>query len=205
VSNPLGLQHSVSRGVVSGLQREISGLEIGARLIQFDASINEGQSGGPLVDSRGSVVGVTTFKILGAEAIGFAIPIDLVRQTISDLERMGHPFRPEIGFSGTGVDPSLASLFELPVVWGVLVEQVEDDSVAERAGLRAGHRIVTLHDKDYVLGGDIIVAVDDAPIVGPTGLIDSFLNARPGQVLELEVVRGNKTVRIELTVPEMVH
>jgi S1-C subfamily serine protease len=185
VSNPLGLQHSVSRGVVSGLQREISGLEIGARLIQFDASINEGQSGGPLVDSRGSVVGVTTFKILGAEAIGFAIPIDLVRQTISDLERMGHPFRPEIGFSGTGVDPSLASLFELPVVWGVLVEQVED--------------------KDYVLGGDIIVAVDDAPIVGPTGLIDSFLNARPGQVLELEVVRGNKTVRIELTVPEMVH
>lgn len=205
VSNPLGLQHSVSRGVISGLRREIPGLEFGSRLIQFDASINEGQSGGPLIDADGRVIGVTTFKILGAEAIGFALPIDLAVKTIPDLERMGHPFRPNLGISGTEVDPSLAALFDLPVSWGVLVEVVEHESVADEAGIRAGHRIVPLRGRDYVLGGDIIVAVDGRPVRGAAGLMDALLNAGPAQILKLELVRGGERLSIPLAVPEMEH
>jgi len=205
VSNPMGLDHSVSVGIISGLNRELRSLEIGPRLIQFDAAINPGQSGGPLVDSDGEVIGVTTAKVAAAEAIGFAIPIDLVRRTLPDLVRMGHPFRPSVGFVATPVTPDIARLFELPASHGMLVTKVKPGSPAAAAGLTAGHRIVTLAATDLVLGGDIITAANGEPIFSPADLADLLLRSRPGDRITLTVVHGDGSREVTLVVPKMHH
>lgn len=205
VSHPLGLQHSVSAGVVSGLRRELPGTELGANLIQFDAAINPGQSGGPLVDTDGRVVGVTTAKVLEAEGIGLAIPIDVVEAVVPDLVRMGHPLRHQVGISGVTIDPDLAVLFDIPVDWGFLVERVEEGSLAEGIGLRHEERIVHLGGHSFVLGGDIIVAIGDELIRGPGDLLRILSTLREGETLQLEVLgaTGHRTVALEL--PPMEH
>ena len=205
VSHPLGLEHSISVGVVSGLKREIPGTDLGSSLIQFDAAINPGQSGGPLVDLEGRVIGMTTAKILGAEAIGFAIPVDVIMAIVPDLQHMGHPFQPQIGISGVTVTRELAMLFGIPVDWGLLVERVEEESVGERAGLRHGQRIVHLGGHSFVLGGDVIVAVEGELVRGPSDLTRILITAEPGESIQLEVVgiEGHRTVDLE--VPRMSH
>lgn len=205
VSNSLGIWHTATLGIVSGLNRELPGLDLGPSLIQFDAALNPGQSGGPLVDSEGRVVGVTTAKIPSAEAMGFAIPVDVVVRILPDLKEMGHPFHPWIGFQGTSVDPYLARLFDLPARTGVLIEQVEPGSVAERAGLEAGHRRVALSEREYVLGGDIIVAVNGVPVRGAGDLTLRLLAAKPGEELLLSVVGAGGRRKVSLVVPKMVH
>lgn len=205
VSHPLGLQHSVSAGVVSGLRRELPGTELGSNLIQFDAAINPGQSGGPLVDTDGRVVGVTTAKILEAEGIGLAIPIGVVEAVVPDLVRMGHPLRHQVGISGVTVNPDLAVLFDIPVDWGFLVEHVEEGSLAEGVGLQHGDRIVHLGGHSFVLGGDIIVAIGEELIRGPGDLLRILSTLREGETLELEVLgaTGHRSVALEL--PPMDH
>jgi S1-C subfamily serine protease len=205
VSNPLGIWHSATSGIVSGLNRELPGFELGPSLIQFDAPLNRGQSGGPLVDSQGRVVGVTTAKLADADAMGLAIPIDLLTHILPDLEAMGHPFRPDMGLSGATVHPLLATLLDLPASNGVLVERVDPGSPADRAGLRAGHRHVTVGGREYVLQGDVVVAVNGQPVQGNQDLWLRFLAASPGDVLELTVVRADGTHVSRLTVPEMSH
>lgn len=205
VSNPLGIWHSATSGIVSGHHRELPGLELGPSLIQFDAPLNRGQSGGPLVDSEGRVVGVTTAKIPSAEAIGFAIPVEIVTRILPDLKEMGHPFRPRMGFQGTTVDAPFARLFDLPAQTGVVIDEVEPGSVAERAGLEGGHRRVALGGREYVLGGDIIVSVNEVPVRGSDDLMLRFLSARPGDELVLSVVGARGRRKVTLVVPEMVH
>ncbi len=205
VSSPLGLHHSVTVGVVSSLYRELPGFDLGPNLIQFDAPLNQGQSGGPLVDSGGRVIGVTTAKVEQAEGIGFAIPIDVVSNILPDLKSMGHAFQPELGFSGTTVSLELAALFQLPVDHGVLIESIDDGSVAWRAGLRAGARHVYLGGRDYVLGGDILVAVNNVPVRGTGDLVRRLLATRPGDRLALTVTDGLMPRVVMVDVPEMRH
>lgn len=205
VSNPFGLEHSVSQGIVSGLKRTLPGLELGPRIIQFDAPINPGQSGGPLVDSSGAVVGITTAKVIGAEAIGFAVPVSVLRRAITDLEAMGHIFRPPLGFAGTAVDADLARLFRLPIGWGVLVERVEPGSAAERAGLAGGDRHVTLGGRELTLGGDIIVGFDETTVDGPTELNELLLESRPGEEVTLSVIGADGPRKVKFVVPSMQH
>lgn len=205
VSNSLGIWHSATVGIVSGLNREVPGLDLGPSMIQFDAALNPGQSGGPLVDSEGHVVGVTTAKIESAEGMGFAIPVDVVARILPDLKEMGHPFSPRMGFQGTSVDLYLARLFELPAPSGVLVEELEPGGVAQHAGLVAGQRRVVLGRHEYVLGGDIIVAVDGVPVGGSQDLMLRFLAARPGDELVLSVVGTEGRRKVLLVIPEMTH
>jgi S1-C subfamily serine protease len=205
VSSPLGLHHSVTVGVVSSLYRELPGLDLGPNLIQFDAPLNRGQSGGPLADSDGRVIGVTTAKVEQAEAIGFAIPVDVVANILPDLTSMGHAFQPQLGFSGTTVTPELAALFDLPAEHGVLVESTVEGSVAWRAGLRPGARRVYLGRRDYILGGDILVALNGVPIRGTGDLVRRLLASRPGERLVLTVTDGLPPRSVEVIVPEMVH
>jgi len=205
LGHALGGEHSLTAGIVSGLNRNLPGSELGSSLIQFDAPINPGQSGGPLVDIHGRVVGVTTAKIVGAEALGFAVPSGLVAATIPDLKSMGHPFRPNIGMAGAAVDPSLARIFGLSVQEGVMVERVEPGSIAEKSGLEAGHRHVFLRGQDFVLGGDIVVGIDGTLIQGPGDLTRALLSARPGAEVELSVVRRGKGRKLILEIPEMEH
>jgi len=205
VSYPFGLQSSVSRGIISGVGRELPGLDIGPNVIQFDATINPGQSGGPLVDVDGHLLGVTTAKVRGAEAIGFAIPTDVLLRVIPDLKMMGHPFRPDLGFSGTTVSRDVAMMFDLPAEWGVLVESVEPGSVAAAIGLKAGHRHLELSGRRWTLGGDIIVGFDQTPVENAFDLERLLLSARPGQQVEISVVGPAGHRRMELIVPEMRH
>lgn len=205
ISSPLGLHHSVTVGVVSSLYRDLPDLGIGENLIQFDAALNPGQSGGPLVDSGGMVIGVTTAKAYPAESIGFAIPIDIVVNIVPDLETMGHIFRPQLGMSGTAITPQLAVLLDLPVDHGMIVEAVNPGGIAEKAGLKPGIRHVYIGGRDYVLGGDILVALNGVTLRNSGDLLLRLLSSRPGETLRFNVKRGSAEVLIQMQVPEMKH
>lgn len=205
LSFPFGLQSSVSRGIVSGLGRELPGLDVGPNVIQFDATLNPGQSGGPLLDADGHLLGVTTAKLHGAEAVGFAIPTEVLLGVIPDLRAMGHPFRPDLGFTGMTVNQNMASLLNLPADWGVMIESVEPGSVASGIGLEGGQRYVELGGRRWTIGGDIIVGFNRVPVRSTFDLERLLLQARPGQRVEISIVSKAGHRKSELVVPEMRH
>ena len=205
IGNAAGLSNSLTVGVVSAVKRSLddSAIELEDAFIQTDAAINPGNSGGPLLNSAGQVIGINDAILTNTQNMGFAIPIDLARSVIPDLIEMGHPYRPMLGFTGSEVTASMAALFGLPVERGFLVEEVRPGSPAQAAGLRAGSRMVAISDKPYVLGGDIIVAVDGEPFVSAAQLATVLLRSRPGQQLRLKLYREGQTVEIELPLEKM--
>lgn len=204
IGNPLGLHNTLTVGVVSALNRTVPGtpIELGDALIQTDAAINPGSSGGPMLNSAGEVVGVNT---LGSDAqgLGFAVPIHLARRVIADLIEMGHAYRPQLGFNGTEITPAIVKLFGLPVTQGLLVEEVLPRSPAAVAGLRAGGRIVVSGDKTYTLGGDIVTAVNGQPVSGASTIARALMDGRPGDLLRLEVAREGRTIEILILLDKM--
>lgn len=205
IGNPIGLHNTLTTGVISALRRSVEGtaVDLEDALIQTDAAINPGNSGGPLLNSAGMVVGVNTAVIANTQNLGFAIPIHFARQIIPDLIEMGHPYRPQLGFSGSSVTPSVAKLFGLPVTEGFLVEEVLPGSPAALAGLRAGNRIVMVADRPYVLGGDIITAVNGQPVKAPSQIAHVLLDSRPGQMLRLSVLRQGQKVDLSIPLEKM--
>src|SRR6266513_5355215 len=125
IGNPIGLEQTMTRGIVSGLNRLLPGLSEQA-LIQTDAPINPGNSGGPLVDRCGAVVGINTFISEEAQSIGFAVPVNAVKGVLKDLREFGKVVRPWIGVQGRAVDQRLSSVVRMPLVPGYLVEVVYD-------------------------------------------------------------------------------
>lgn len=200
IGNPFGLHNTLTVGVVSALNRSVAGTAVELRdaLIQTDAAINPGNSGGPLLDSAGEVVGINTLGT-DAQGLGFAIPISLVRRVMEDLVVMGHPYRPQLGFSGVEVTPALAKLFGLAAQRGYLVQEVLPASPAALAGLRAGGRVVVTGDRVYVLGGDIVITANGTPVDDAGDLARLFLELRPGELLRLEVEREGQ--RLEVVIP----
>jgi S1-C subfamily serine protease len=205
IGNAAGLSNSLTVGVVSAVKRSLdeSAMELEDTFIQTDAAINPGNSGGPLLNSVGQVIGINDAILTNTQNMGFAIPIDLARSVIPDLIEMGHPYRPMLGFSGSEVTASTAALFGQPVDRGFLIEEVQPGSPAQAAGLRAGSRMVTISDKPYVVGGDIIVAVDGEPFKSAAQLAQVLLRSRPGQELRLKLYREGQTVEIELPLEKM--
>lgn len=209
IGNAVGLHNSLTAGVVSGVQRTLdeTPVELADCLIQTNAAINPGNSGGPLVNSAGEVVGINDAEIEGTQNIGFAIPIDLARGVIPDLIEMGHPYRPVLGFSGAEITPSVAKMFGIPVDHGFLIEEVLPNSPAAEAGLRAGGRVVMASekasDKVYVLGGDIIIAVNGEPFDTASGMAKLLLHSRPGEQLRLRVYRQGQTVEMQVRLVRM--
>ncbi|MFQ5663968.1 MAG: S1C family serine protease [Terriglobia bacterium] len=205
IGNPIGLHNTLTVGVVSALERSAgdTAVELQDALIQTDAAINPGNSGGPLLNSAGEVVGINTAVVEGAQNVGFAIPIYFARRIIPDLIEMGHPYRPRLGFSGSEITPSIAKLFGLPLTRGFLVEEVLPGSPAAYAGLRAGERIVVVSEKPYVLGGDIITAVNGRAVVAPSQIAQVLLQSHPGQVLRLSIYRQGQKVEIAITLRKM--
>ena len=201
IGNPVGLHNTLTVGIVSALRRSLdsAAVELQDAMIQTDAAINPGSSGGPLLDSSGQVVGINTATVEGAQNVGFATPIHLARRVIPDLIKMGHPYRPRLGFSGSEITPALARLFGLPLEQGFLVEEVLPGSPARYAGLQAGERIVIVNDKTHVLGGDIIIAVNNEPVTHPSQIARTVSESHPGQTLRLRIYREGETV--ELTIP----
>ena len=205
IGNPFGFHNTITVGVVSALRRSVGEepIELQDALIQTDAAINPGSSGGPLLSSAGEVVGINTAVIKDAQNVGFAIPINFARRVIPDLVEMGHPYRPQLGFSASEITPSIARLFSLPLERGLLVEEVLPASPAALAGLRAGSRIVVVTERPYVLGGDIITAVNGQELRSSSQLAHVLLEARPGQIVRLSVYRNGQKLEIPIRLQKM--
>ena len=148
IGNPLGMQSSVTAGMISAVNREVTDSDGKTyKLIQTDAAINSGNSGGALVNSKGQVIGVNTLKLSGTgiEGMGFAIPINSTKEIYSQLIQYNKVKRPYIGITGRDLDEQTAKRYKLEV--GVYIKSIEDFSPAEKAGLKAGDVIVKAEGK----------------------------------------------------------
>jgi S1-C subfamily serine protease len=206
VGHPLALHDTLTVGVVSALGRTLPSLspELEDEMIQTDAAVNPGNSGGPLISSRGEVVGIVSAYVEGAHGVGFAIPINFAKRVIPDLLAMGHPYRPSLGLQGAAITAEIADLFALPLRQGLLVEDVTYGSLAQVAGIRAGGRIVTLGaERTFVLGGDIITAFNGQTVSTLHDIARFLLFAHPGDAVTLSVYRDGQTIPVRITLPRM--
>ncbi len=206
IGNTLSLDRTATVGVVSAVQHGIdapSGASEAADAIQTDANINHGNSGGPLINTRGQVIGVTSQ--LGAAAAGssagtgFAIPIDIVKSVVAQLIETGTVVHPFLGIEAVPVSESLARSFDLPCNYGLIVQSVTPGSAAAGAGLRAGATPVVIAGESYRLGGDIIVAANGVPVSGEAQLREVIQTMKPGDRLSLQIWRGARKERVSVT------
>lgn len=195
IGNPFGLDWTLTTGIVSALDRSLSGnggMTID-HLIQTDAAINPGNSGGPLLDSAGRLIGINTaiYSPSGASAgIGFAVPVDTVNRVVPQLIKGGKYIRPALGIEvDEGVNQRLA---RLRGVAGVVILRVTPDSAAARAGLKGA---VVSRDGDIQVG-DTIVAVAGKPVDSVASLLARLDDHRVGEVVTLTVLRGNARVAV---------
>ena len=206
IGNPFGLDRTVTSGIVSALQRQIqapNGFSI-SNVIQTDAAINPGNSGGPLINSDGEVIGINSQIETGGGSngnvgIGFAIPINTARAEIHQLETKGEVEHAWIGISGGTITASLAKAINLPVTEGVIVQSVEKDGPADKAGLEGGNTSATIEGAEVSLGGDIITEANGKKIAGMDEIIEIVNAAKPGDSLELKILRDGKTKEATVT------
>jgi S1-C subfamily serine protease len=204
IGNPLGLDRTVTSGIVSALQRVIAapdGQYSIDHVIQTDAALNHGNSGGPLLDADGEVIGVNsqiqsdTGSNIG---LGFAVPINTVKTVAAQLVKTGHAEHAFLGIRAQAVTPQIARLFRLPETHGLLVASVDPHSAAAKAGLRAGSQQVTVSGETYALGGDLIVAAEGVPLSSLDQLRDLISRKQPGNTISLEVLRGDARQTLEV-------
>jgi S1-C subfamily serine protease len=206
IGNPFGLDRTLTTGVVSALQRSIPSLQPGFTInnvIQTDAAINPGNSGGPLIDAHGKVIGVNSQIETGGSGggnvgIGFAVPIDTAKDVIPQLRRGGSVQRAYLGVSTRTIDEGLEDL-NLASADGALVEVVEPDSPAARAGLRGGDEEQEVAGGMVRLGGDIIKAVDGEKVRDSDDMSELIGRHRPGDRVSLEILRDGTRRTIEVT------
>jgi len=208
IGNPFGLARTLTSGIVSAVGRQIfspNGLPV-ERAIQTDAAINHGNSGGPLLDSHGRVIGVTSQIQTGSNnstsgnvGIGFAIPINTVKDVASQIISSGQAQHAFLGIQTATITSNLAQVFNLPTDKGLLVEQVTPGSAAKKAGLTAGTTSVVVNGETYQVGGDIITKVDGKPITNSQQLFYIVLAKKPGDKLKLELMHKNQTRKVTVT------
>lgn len=206
IGNPFGLGQTMTSGVISSLGRKIQVEEgrVMSDLIQTDAAINSGNSGGPLFDSSGRVIGVNTLIYSpsgGSVGVGFAIPINTVKRFIPDLIKYGRAQYPWMGVSVIALSPRLAQVLNLPVASGLMVVQTYPGGAAAQAGLKGGNQRVYLGHYEIILGGDIILAVDGQEVRTENDLIN-YLETRKkvGDTLQLTVLKGGQGQPVQINV-----
>jgi len=190
IGNPFGLDSTVTSGIVSAKDRHI-GAGPYDHFIQTDASINPGNSGGPLIDLEGQVVGINSaiFSESGGNiGIGFAIPINLVKQLLPQLENTGKVTRGWLGVSIQAMTPDLAASLGLDKARGALVSSVVHDSPADRAGIKAGDVIVGYEGKEINNANDLPFLVASTPV---------------GKTVSLQVLRDKSARRFPVTIEKM--
>lgn len=201
IGNPFGLERTVTAGIVSALQRRIqapNGFQID-QAIQTDAAINHGNSGGPLLNANGDVIGVNAqieSESGGNVGIGFAIPIDTVKDVASQLIKDGKVEHAYLGVDIATISSDLAENFRVPVDKGVLVQHVREGSPAADAGLKGGTMHVVFAGTTYWLGGDVITKADGQFLETSDQLASVVTSKQPGDSLELEVHRGQETLNV---------
>ena len=204
VGTPYGLTGSLTTGVISQLGRSMSETASGsypiADVIQTSAPVNPGNSGGPLLNILGEVVGITTALIQDSQGLGFAIPSDTILRELPYLTRgLSYP-HPWLGVTGVDVDFDLAQAIGLNVTYGWLIESVTAGGPAANAGIRAGQQSITVGGIVYVVGGDVIIAIDGSRIRNGDDL-SSYMakNAVANQAIQVTVLRSGQKINLPVT------
>jgi S1-C subfamily serine protease len=207
IGNPFGLSGTMTRGIISAIRsiRGPNGNPI-EDAIQTDAAVNPGNSGGPLLNSRGEVIGITTLIANnGADqssGIGFAIPIDTAKQVLSDFEKYGRVRRPSLDVQIFPVGPDVAEQIGLPADYGVMIQRVTPGGAADRAGLKGGTQRVYQGNMPVMLGGDLIVAADGQDITNAQDLSAAINAHRAGDTMTLTIFRGRKKMEVKVTLTD---
>lgn len=204
IGSSFGLDRSLTRGIVSGLDRRISESSMGwlQPLIQTDASIGPGMSGGPLLNLCGEVVGVITRRMQSGNGAGFAVPSNLVRDAVTQLIEHGRVIRPWYGVYGKFVDPLTLMSFGYPPIKGFLVETVEPGSPAAQAGLRGGSLPLRIGFQSYILGGDILTQVNGTPTTNIETVMQLARTLKVGDKISIEFLQDGELRQRELTLIE---
>lgn len=209
IGNPFNLDRTVTAGIVSALQREIPSPDGGFGInnaIQTDASVNQGNSGGPLLNAQGEVIGINSqietgnSNETGNVGIAFAIPSNTVQKVVKELIDGGSVEHAFLGIEGTDVTEQLAQVFHLPVKQGAMIGNVFKGSPAADAGLKGGDTQVQVEGQTYSIGGDIITKFDGHEITSMRQVVQYVDQAEPGDKVEIEYYRGNekKTTTVKL-------
>ncbi|HEY4897760.1 MAG TPA: trypsin-like peptidase domain-containing protein [Solirubrobacteraceae bacterium] len=211
IGNPFDLERTLTTGVISALQRQITapnGFAIN-NVLQTDAPINPGNSGGPLLDAAGRVIGINSQIETGGTGggsvgIGFAVPINTAKSEISQLEKGGTVRGAYLGLTSLGIDGSLSAL-NLPVKTGALVQSVQKGTAAAKAGIKGGSVTTSTENNQIAVGGDIIVKFDGKAVTGSEDLANAVSAKKPGNTVSVELLRANgkggydpKTVSVTL-------
>src|SRR6266705_2644085 len=207
IGNPFGFQSTLTTGVVSALGRTVqtSQTTFIDEAIQTDAAINRGNSGGPLINSHGEVIGINSaiYTPTGTTAgIGFAIPINTAKNIANDLMTDGRVHRAFLGVQTLPVGGWLAEALDLPVQEGLLIEAVTRGGPAAAAGLHGGDRQVLAGMRRIAIGGDVIVAIDDQKIASPFDMNVILNRKRPGDTVKVSIYRGGKKMDIPVKLGE---
>ncbi|MEO8026202.1 MAG: trypsin-like peptidase domain-containing protein [Bryobacteraceae bacterium] len=207
IGNPFGFSGTLTTGIVSSLGRDIptENNQTLEGMIQTDASINSGNSGGPLLDSQGSVVGINTAIYGpngGSVGIGFAMPINRAKAMLEDY-RSGKSFgRPRLGVSVVYITGEFAEALELPSTGGLLIQNVARGSSAEEAGLRGPRQMVVIGNAEIGVGGDLITALDGKTVDRTDAIVRALSKKRPGDPIEVTIYRAKKSQTIKVKLGE---
>jgi len=209
IGNPFGLDRTLTRGVVSAVGRDLK-LDTGRQIrnmIQTDAAINQGNSGGPLLNSRGEVIGINSFIFTpsgGSVGIGFAVPVNTVKKVLPQLIARGRASHPWLGIRGTDINPTMVKALLLPVKEGVIIGQVAPNGPAARAGLRGSQRRVRVGNYMVNVGGDIIQALDGEKVTTMDD-VTAFLDDRKrvGDEVTVEGLRDGRPLAVTVRLGEL--
>ena len=196
IGNPFGLGRTLTTGVVSSVGRTLrtSGGTLMEDIIQTDAAVNPGNSGGPLIDSSGKMIGINTaiFSPTGASVgIGFAVPVDMAKRVVNDLITKGYSSYPWLGATFLTLTPDLAEALRLPVQSGAMIVEVLPHGPAEKAGLRGGNNRAQIGNSIVVVGGDVVTKMNGEPVQDADALIHRVRKFLPGERVRLEVYHWN--------------
>jgi len=204
IGNSSDLDRTATVGIVSGVQHGIDTGDpaAGGHAIQVDAPVDHSGSGGPLINTLGQVIGVSSQAGSGSR-MGLAIPIDTVKSVVAQLLQTGIVRHPYLGLDAVPVTDSLARAYALPCDYGLIVQGVTPGSGAARAGLRAGGTQVVVAGESYLIGGDIVVSANGKPVTTETQLRNDVQALEPGDTLALQIWRGHtkETIHVKLGQP----
>jgi len=193
IGNPLNVGQTVTMGIVSATGRDRIGLNTFENFIQTDAAINPGNSGGALINASGELIGINTAifsQSVGAQGIGFAIPISLALDIMQQIIKFGEVTRGWLGVEGTEISARAALAAGDPGIRGALIVGVFIDSPADQAG---------------IIAGDIVVAVDDRPVLGIRDLLDQITRHKPGEQVRVKIFRGQEELNLQMNVVQRPH
>jgi S1-C subfamily serine protease len=203
IGSPFGFDQSLTAGYISALGRKLqSGDDYGTEIdnvIQTDAAVNPGNSGGPLLNTEGEVIGITTAIFStggGFQGIGFAVPINTARAVADELIDRGYVRRPFLGIAGLDLTPQLSRRLDLPVEGGILVQFVHGGSAAAEADIRPGDQELETPIGTIVLGGDVLVAINGESVSSMAEVNRLVQSREIGERISLEVIRGAERILV---------